>query len=203
MQWNPRQGRGAACRGHGPGPDGRGSPPGRSRGRREGDWQDGAEKWGRSRPRPPTGQGPAGGASAPVVEDPGVDPDPSGRIPPAAEMVGVGGWGGEGPPGEKQRSQPAGGGFRQERCRREANASSWTTPGEFFTICCCWTTFYDGGGSIRSTAQMGRVLPPAEVMCDLHGGALGGCRGGAQEARRGGRPAMRGRQGRGWRQRKV
>jgi len=121
-----------------------------------------------------------------VVEDPGVDPDPSGRIPPAAEMVGVGGWGGEGPPGEKQRSQPAGGGFRQERCKREAKASSWTTPGEFFTICCCWTTFYDGGGSIRSTAQMGRALPPAEVMGDLPGGALGGRRGGAQKARRGG-----------------
>ena len=75
-----------------------------------------------------------------VVKDPGVDPDPSGRIPPAAEMVGVGGWDGEGPPGEKPRSQPAGGGFRQERCRREAKASSWTTPGEFFTICCCVTT---------------------------------------------------------------
>jgi len=95
------------------------------------------------------------------------------------EMVGVGGWDGEGPPGEKPRSQPAGGGFRQERCRREAKASSWTTPGEFFTICCCWTTFYDGGGSIRSTAQMGRALPPAEVMGDLPGGALGGRRGGA------------------------
>jgi len=44
-------------------------------------------------------------------------------------------------------------------------------------------------GSIRSTAQIGRARPPAEIMGDLPGGALGGRRGGALEARRGGRPA--------------
>ena len=45
--------------------------------------------------------------------------------------------------------------------------------------------------------------PPAEIMSYLPGGALGGRRGGALEACRGGGPAMRGRQERGWWQRKV
>jgi hypothetical protein len=76
------------------------------------------------------------------------------------------------------------------------------TPGEFFTICCCWTT-YDDSESIQSTRKIGRALPPVEVMDDLPGGALGGRRGGAQELRRGGRSTKRGRQGRGWRRRKI
>jgi len=33
------------------------------------------------------------------------------------------------------------------------------TPGEFFTIYCCWTT-YDDSESIQSTRKIGRALPP-------------------------------------------
>jgi hypothetical protein len=131
-------------------------------------------------PRPPVGEGLArrrGGVPALGEERWGRRPGRRGSARREAEEPSHQRWI---PPGEAQEG---------------GKASSWTTPGEFFTVCCCWMTFYDGGGSIRSIAQMGRALPPAKVMGDLPGGA--------QEARRGGRPATRGRQGHGWRQRKV
>jgi hypothetical protein len=67
------------------------------------------------------------------------------------------------PAADSARREAGGGRPRPARGRRH--------PGEFIMICCCWTTFYDGGSSIRSTAETGRALPPAEVMGNLPGGA--------------------------------
>ena len=85
----------------------------------------------------------------------------------------------------KITQSPRGGGLcgstRRSRRREASGRTLVSSP----PICCCWMAFYDEGGSIRSIAQMGRALPPAEIMGDLSGGVLGRHEGGALEGRRG------------------
>ena len=148
---------------------GGGSPPGRGRWRREG-----RATRGQQRPRPPTGQGLAGGATPSVVEDAagssGVRRGRTCRADlPAADPARAGAGG--------RRSRPA-------RGRRH--------PGEFFTICCCVTTTTAADqidlprhleqrqieGSAR---KKWRACPPAEI--DISpGGTLVDRRGGALDA---------------------
>ena len=100
----------------------------------------------------------------------GADLEPPGRNPPAAEKMGAEAC--ADPPGGAGEGRPA-----------DEDTQVCSPP-----ICCCWTTFYDGG-SDRSAARLWRMArPPVEIMDDLPGGALRGRRRGALEACRGERP---------------
>ena len=81
----------------------------------------------------------------------GADLDPPGRNLPAAEKMGVEAC--TDPPGGAGEGRPA-----------DEDTRVCSPP-----ICCCWTTFYDGG-SDRSAARLWRMArPPAEIMDDLPG----------------------------------
>jgi len=79
-----------------------------------------------------------GGAGSPTVEETGADPDPPGRIPPAMETYGGGACAMEFGTMVRPRWK------RLVLIRPEGKGGQrTTTPGEFITIYCCWTTFYD------------------------------------------------------------
>ena len=107
---------------------------------------------------------------------------------------GGGSDGASSPAADSAKREAGGGRPRPARHRRH--------PGEFITICCCSTTTaadqidlprHLEDQQILDLPWRGwRALPPAEVMSNLLGGALGGRRGGALDGSRGGRPVALG-----------